>query len=190
MVRATQQNLYTFEEYIIYDDQTDNHYELVDGRLETMTPPTFLHILICDLIRDTLKAEIESLQLPLIATRESGIRTGFNKSRIADVSVLTKEQVLNSLERSGICDTPPVLIVEVVSFDSIKRDYRFKRSEYAASGVGEYWIVDPLDQKVTVLVLNEGLYEDNVYTENQIIASPTFEGIKLTVEQVLRFEDI
>jgi Uma2 family endonuclease len=190
MVRATQQNLYTFEEYIVYDDRTDNHYELVNGRLEIMTPPTFLHILICDLIRDALKAEIESFQLPLIATRESGIRTGFNKSRIADISVLTKEQVMSSLGETGICDTPPVLIVEVVSADSIKRDYRFKRSEYAASGVGEYWIVDPLEQKVTVLVLNEGLYEEKVYTENQAITSPTFEQIKLTVKQIFSFENI
>ncbi|QZZ23493.1 Uma2 family endonuclease [Leptothermofonsia sichuanensis E412] len=29
-----------------------------------------------------------------------------------------------------------------------KRDYRYKRSEYAALEVPEYWIVDPLDAKI------------------------------------------
>jgi len=189
MTSVTKHNFYTFEEYLAYDDSSDNRHELINGQIETMTPPTFLHILICDLIRDTLKAEIARLNLPWLSTRESGIRTGFNKSRIADVSVLTKLQVLSSLNQSGICETPPILIVEVVSTDSIKRDYRYKRSEYAASGVGEYWIVDPLKNKVTVLVLDEGLYESQVYQNEQVIVSPTFNQIKLTAAQILNLEE-
>lgn len=207
MINATQQNLYSFEEYITYDDHSDNQYELVDGKLEIMTPPTFLHILICDMIRDALKSEIEQLQLPWLATRESGIRTGINKSRIADVCVLTKEQVMSSLNQAGICQTPPLLIVEVVSAESIKRDYRYKRcsavlgvspisdyikkrSEYAASGVGEYWIVDPLENKVTILILDEGLYEEQIYTDNQAIVSPTFSQIELTAEKIFSMKDL
>ena len=201
MTAITKERFYTFEEYIIYDDNTDNRYELVNGRLEVMTPPTFLHILICDLIRDTLKTEIDRLGLPLIATRESGIRTGFGKSRIADLSVLTKEQVVSSLNEAGICDTPPVLVVEVVSPESVKRDYRYKRcsavlgvspisdcikkrSEYAALGIDEYWIVDPLKQQVTILVLDEGLYEETIFTKEQELVSPTFTELKLTPEQI------
>lgn len=188
MTAITKEGLYSFEDYIVYDDDTDHRYELVDGRLETMTPPTFLHILICDLIRDVLKAEIERLQLPLIATRESGIRTGFSKSRIVDVCVLTREQVMSSLQQTGVTNTPPVLAIEVVSPESIKRDYRYKRSEYAASGVEEYWIVDPLEQKVTILVLDEGLYEESVFTLQQQLISPTFRELKLTPQEVFATE--
>ena len=186
MTAITTERFHTFEEYIIYDDNTDNRYELVNGRLEAMTPPTFLHILICDLIRDSLKAEIDRLGLPLIATRESGIRTGFSKSRIADICVLTKEQVMNSLNAAGICNTPPILAVEVVSQESIKRDYRYKRSEYAASGVEEYWIVDPLEQQVTVLILDEGLYEEKIYTAEQKLISPTFTELNLTIKEIFK----
>ena len=188
MTAITEKRLYTFEEYLTYDDNTDNRYELIDSRLEIMTPPTFLHILICDLIRDTLKAEIERLNLPFLAMRESGIRTGISKSRIADVCVLNKEQIMSSLNETGICDTPPILVVEVVSADSIKRDYRFKRSEYAALGIEEYWIVDPLEQQVTVLVLDEGLYEETIFTAEQELVSSTFSEIKLTPKQIFTTE--
>ena len=48
--------------------------------------------LICDFIRDALKAEINRLQLPWLAIREGGIRTGWRKSRIADVYVVKKNK--------------------------------------------------------------------------------------------------
>ncbi len=56
---------------------------------------------------------------------------------------------------------PPALVVEVVSPGKVNqdRDYRFKRSEYAARGIKEYWIVDPQISKVTVLILNGGFYK-------------------------------
>ena len=36
----------------------------------------------------------------------------------------------------------PVLAAEVVSEDSVDRDYRAKREEYLAYGLLEYWIID------------------------------------------------
>ena len=33
---------------------------------------------------------------------------------------------------------PPLLVVEVVSPNQKKRDYRYKRTEYAARGIAEY----------------------------------------------------
>ena len=186
---ATTKNLYSFEEYLKYEDDPDNRYELVEGKLELMNPPTFRHILICDFLRDTFKAEINRLKLPWLAIREGGIRTGWRKSRIADVYVVNKEQVMDSLDESGILSTSPLLIIEVVSPDSIKRDYRFKRSEYAALGICEYWIVDPIQQQVTILLLDEGLYEETVFTSEQLV-SPTFTELKLTPQQIFTAENI
>lgn len=187
---ATTKNLYTFEEYQKYEDDPDNRYELVEGKLELMNPPTFRHILICDFIRDAFKAEINRLQLPWLAIREGGIRTGWRKSRIADVYVVNREQIMDSLDESGILLTPALLIIEVVSPDSIKRDYRYKRSEYAALGIGEYWIVDPIKQQVTVLVLDEGLYEETIFISEQELVSPAFTEIKLTPQQIFTSNNI
>lgn len=184
MTTTTPKALYSFEEYLQHGQDPDQRYELVDGKLELMNPPTFRHILICDFIRDALKGEINRLKLPWLATREGGIRTGWRKSRIADVYVVAKEQIKDSLDQSGILSTSPLLVIEVVSLDSIKRDYRFKRSEYAALGINEYWIIDPIEQQVVILLLDEGLYEETVFTLEQELDSPTFTEIKLTPKQI------
>jgi Uma2 family endonuclease len=73
----------------------------------------------------------------------------------------------------------------VVSPDSGTTDYRFKRSEYAALEVPEYWIVDPFTCQVTVLEFVEGLYEEAVFSGEERIASVQFPELNLTVEQVL-----
>jgi Uma2 family endonuclease len=82
---------------------------------------------------------------------------------------------------------PPALVVEVVSPGKVNedRDYRYKRSEYAARGIPEYWIVDPSQAKVTVLIWVDGLYEEAVFQGSNAIASTTFPDLKLTVAQVL-----
>ncbi|WP_036479656.1 Uma2 family endonuclease [Myxosarcina sp. GI1] len=190
MTASTTQSLYSFEEYLSYEEDPDNRYELVDGKLILMNPPTFRHILIAKFIERELDREINRLQLPWLSIREGGIRTGWRKSRIADVYVVEKERVLNSLDKSGVCEIPPLLVVEVVSPDSVKRDYRFKRSEYAALGINEYWIVDPTSQQVTLLVLDEGLYEETVFAETETIVSSTFTKLQLTPKQIFTAEDI
>ncbi|BAZ54282.1 hypothetical protein NIES4103_69670 (plasmid) [Nostoc sp. NIES-4103] len=185
MTQTTTERLYSFEEYLAYDDGTDNRYELVDGKLELMNPPTFRHLLISDFIQDNFKAEIKRLGLPWLCFREAGVRTGWRKSRLPDVYVVTAEQVKESLDESAVCQTAPILVVEVVSLDSVKRDYRYKRSEYAALEIPEYWIVDPIESKITILLLSEGLYEEKEFSKSEQIVSATFPEIVLTVEQIL-----
>ena len=89
---------------------------------------------------------------------------------------------------------PPLLAVEVVSPKQENRDYRYKRTEYAARGIAEYWIVDPLaeplqgriEQRLTVLEWVEGLYEEKVYTGDNLIISTVLGNLELTVDRVLQ----
>jgi Uma2 family endonuclease len=48
------------------------------------------------------------------------------------------------------------LVMEVVSPDDPERDNVLKREDYARAGIPEYWIVDPAQRAVTVLVRQAG----------------------------------
>ena len=84
---------------------------------------------------------------------------------------------------------PPVLVVEVVSPgpQNRDRDYRYKRTEYAARGIAEYWIVDPELQQVTVCLWVNGQYEDTVYTGDTPIQSTIALGSPLSASQIMAF---
>lgn len=50
------------------------------------------------------------------------------------------------------------LAVEIVSPESVERDYEFKRELYQEYGISEYWIIDEMDHTVTLLRLKKGKY--------------------------------
>lgn len=185
MVQTLAKRLFTFEEYLSYEDGTDNRYELVNGELVPMNPPIGKHARIARFLFRQFDREIERLALNWIPSWDYGVRTAERKSRLPDLVVIIAEQEEALLNVSAVLQTPPLLAVEIVSEDNPARDYRYKRSEYAVREITEYWIVDPQKSKVTVLTLLEGLYEEQVFTGTERIVSPTFADLVLTAEQVL-----
>lgn len=52
-------------------------------------------------------------------------------------------------------DGPGDVVFEVVSPESVARDYGDKFQEYEAAGVGEYWLIDPIRKNVRLSVLGD-----------------------------------
>lgn len=74
---------YSFEEYLAYDDGTDNKYELVNGELKLMPTASGFHALILHFIFKILEQEIDNLkQQWKVMPGTVGVRTAKKKSRI------------------------------------------------------------------------------------------------------------
>jgi Uma2 family endonuclease len=87
---------------------------------------------------------------------------------------------------------PPHLVVEVVSPDERNRDrdYGRKRQQYAARGIPKYWLIDPEQNAITVLQLDQGSYvEVGQFSGSAQINSPKLAemgvALTLTAERVL-----
>jgi Uma2 family endonuclease len=77
-------------------------------------------------------------------------------------------------------------VIEVVSPGTVNRvrDYRHKRTEYAARCIPEYWIVDPEQRQITVCQWTEGLYESIAIQGSTPIPSQIVPDLTLTPNQV------
>ena len=179
----------TFDEFLAYDDGTDGLYELENGELIAMPAESEINRRIAMfLVATFLQLGIPFEQLTL--KTEVAVSGSLVSVRIPDLVLLSDEGVLalDGATRSLITldMPPPLLVVEVVSPGQENRDYRDKRSEYAARGVLEYWIVDPIKQQVTVLEWVEGVYEEHVYRGDNPVISPLFNQINLMAKQILQ----
>lgn len=184
----------SFEEYLTYDDGTDNHYELVDGKLVMVPLPTGDHSDVVDLLAKAIEVAICQQQKNWKLKRDVGVYVGVNpqtakeRSRTPDLTILTDVQwAVIKADKTGaaVTKTPPLLVVEIVSPGSRKTDYATKQKEYQQSGVPEYWIVDLKQQKVSVLTLIDGEYQATEFNITQGIISPTLTALSLSVQQVM-----
>jgi Uma2 family endonuclease len=183
----------TLTEYLNYSDGTDNRYELVDGELKLMGVGTGQHGDLVEFLKDLFRDEIKRSQLPWTSKQaavsiQSPRGRRWDTCRIPDVVVLSLDQweSLRNCEALITLDqNPPILVVEVVSPSTKTEDYRSKRVEYCVLEIAEYWIVDPLEQRVTVCVLEEGSYTDYVFSGDDAIASPVFPTLNCTAAQIL-----
>lgn len=180
----------TLEEYLTYDDGTDKQYELVAGELVEMPAESPLNVQIALFLLSHL---LQFVPLNCLSNKAEIVVSGVRATtRIPDLTVFSVElaAILRETKRSTILldMPPPLLVVEVVSPGKANedRDYRYKRSEYAARGIAEYWIVDPLRAQVTVLTLVDGFYEEQVWRGEEAIASTLFPTLNLTVAAVLQ----
>lgn len=181
----------SFEEFLNYDDGTDTLYELENGELIPMSSESDINQRITMfLVAYFLRCGIPSYRLRMKA--EVAVNSGQVGVRVPDLVIYSEElaEIMNGANRSLVFMDmpPPLLVVEVVSPSQkqINRDYRYKRSEYAARGIAEYWIVDAITQKITILEWVEGFYEEKVYQSDEAIKSVLFSDLGLTATQVLQ----
>ncbi len=184
---------FTLDEYLAYDDGCDGRYELVNGELQPMSLGTGRHGAIIKRLERLFDDEIERLQQPWIALAGTvGLQSprgeAWDTVRIPDLTVLTLEQWETLQAREAVIrlnEPPPLLVVEVVSESTKSTDYRAKRAEYSVLDIPEYWICDPIKERVTVCTLLEGWYEAVECPGESEVGSPTFSGLKLTAKDIL-----
>ena len=196
MVQAQSKKL-TFDEYLNYSNETDQRYELIDGELIALPPESEPNNFIANYLFFYL-ASSGLVPLRLIKTHNCEVqvavlRSGDAANRYPDLIILEPEHIPLTANRLTITFDmlPPRFVVEVVSRGRVgsDRDYDRKRAQYAARGIAEYWVIDPIEQVVAVLRLEEGQYvEVGVFRDGEAIVSPMFPQLSLTVQQILSGE--
>lgn len=155
-----QQGRWTEEEYLSLTDSLNRFIEFTDGRLEFLAMPTLEHQRIVRFLFRVLDSFTETHRLGevLFAVLRVYIREG--KYREPDIVFKLAE---NYSKNEGRYYQGSDLVVEVVSDDdeSRERDYETKVKDYAEAGIPEYWIVDPQEQKITVLALDGDKYAEH-----------------------------
>jgi Uma2 family endonuclease len=85
----------------------------------------------------------------------------------------------------------PTIAVEFVSRrkrDRV-RDYKYKKKEYPAAGVKEYWIIDPFRRIMTVCMKRRGKVTDRIIKEHETYQTDLLPGFVLELAPLLALAD-
>lgn len=151
--------------------ETELPIELVEGLLSMAPRPRPKHIEASYVLTTALRA---ALPTGLRVLQEADVdlelapvdQPGF--VRIPDLVVAKAEAVRRVDEHGGLLRASnTVLVVEIISPGSVRRDRSVKREEYADAGIPYYWIVD-LEPPVSLLACHQagefGFADDGEFT--------------------------
>ncbi len=155
-VPGPQQGRWTYSYYAELPN-TDKRYEIIDGVLYMTSPsPNELHQKTSVRIAHYLFSYIELTGKGHVYTAPFDVELSANVVVQPDILVILSGN-LQSIARTHIVGAPD-LIVEILSPGTNSYDRSIKSSTYARTGVKEYWLADPQQRTVEVLVLEKGTY--------------------------------
>lgn len=172
--------------YLSFTETLNQLVELVDGRVEVLEMPTKSHQKIVQHLLSLILAFLTEHRLGDAIGAPYRVHLRGETFREPDIAVYLTEHLDRFRERFG---GSPDMIVEVVSDDAASRarDYEDKRRDYGDAQVPEYWIVDPGQQRVTVLALAGDQYVvHGEFASGDIAASRILPGFQVAVDEVLR----
>jgi Uma2 family endonuclease len=184
IMALAQKRPYTIDD--IYSLPDGTRAELINGQIYNMAPPSRKH---------------QEITGELFATIRDYIHSNHGSCRpyLAPFAVFLNKDSLNYVEPdiSVICDPSklddrgcngaPDWIIEVVSAGSVRMDYMIKLFKYRSAGVREYWIVDPIKERVTVYMFNQGNEDDeNIgeYTFSEDVPSWIYPGFSINLSKL------
>ena len=142
------ETLVTGEEALALGDI--GRYELIEGRIVSMSPTGVRHGNSEGNFYEHLKAFVRKHKLGKVVVGEVGIYTHRNPDTVrgADVAFISNERYAQRQKKTGFLDVAPELIVEIMSPDDRWSEVKQKLKEYFAVGVKLVWVADPADKTV------------------------------------------
>ncbi len=167
-------SIYTEDDYYSLPEQV--RAELIEGQFYNMAAPSRMHQAVLGELYTAVNIYLKSKKGPCrVYPAPFAVKLSADDKTIVepDISVICSPDKLTA---KG-CNGAPDWIIEIVSQGSQSRDYIYKLNLYAAAGVREYWIVNPLKENVAVYCLEESNFSVDIYTFQDKIKAGIYDDL-------------
>ncbi len=179
-MESTIQN-YTYADYQKLPEGAP--YQLIGGELVMSPAPTLQHQRIIGKIFTLLTEYVNKKQLGEIFISPVDVYLDTENTFQPDIVFVSKERaaIMDEQKINGA----PDLVVEILSPSTAYYDLKKKKEMYEKYGVKEYWIVDPMEKTIDVLVHRNGSFTLNAQAKmNQPIASAIIAGFEVNTKNI------
>jgi len=174
----------TYEDWLATPDDNVMR-EIIEGELYVVPPPSTEHQEVSNEIEFQLQLYLRKRRTGRMLHAPTGMRLSDDNVVEPDILVVLNDGAA-TIEHAAVMG-PADLVVEILSRGTAKRDVGPKRRIYETFGVREYWIVDPVGQRIEVLTLQGGAYATHaVHDMGATLASPVLPGFELELRDVFR----
>jgi Uma2 family endonuclease len=158
MTSRTKNRLVTFDEFCVLVNG-DQKADLIDGVIYVASPDNTDSNRLFMWLIFLISGFVDDKELGKVYGSRAAFRLAEHQGPEPDIAFVRKDR--QHLIQRGFVDGGPDLAIEIVSPERVERDYEKKRKQYQDAGVPEYWIVDGIEETVTLLRLDlKGKYRE------------------------------
>ena len=163
MPAVTEKKRWTYEDYCRIED--DNRYEIYRGELIMVAAPSSWHqrysrnleFLIWSYVREKGLGEVFYAPIDVIFSKDNVYQP--------DIIFVGKERA-DIVKERGIFGAPD-LVIEILSPGTAIHDTIMKREVYEGYGVREFWLVNPDEKAIEVLILKDNVFRRHSYARKE-----------------------
>lgn len=181
---------YSYADYLKW--RFEERVELIRGKVMKMTAPNRKHQDVSGNIFFAMKQVLHEKHCKVYAA-PFDVRLP-RKSKSSNDEILTVVQPdicivcdMSKLDDKG-CLGAPDLVIEILSPGNSKKEIKLKYEVYEEAGVKEYWIINPVEENVAVLILSpSGKFDGaKLYATGDIIQSNAISGLAVNLSDILQ----
>ena len=176
---------FSYRDYKSLPESDTKRYELIEGELIVVPSPSTYHQRIAGNLEYILREFVRRYNLGYIYDAPCDVVLSEENVLQPDILFITRErsEIITEENIQG----PPDLVIEILSPSTAERDRTHKRTLYARHGVREYWIVDPDERTVKIMILKEiGLDVVSLYQGEARVESPLLSGLVIDLNQIFQ----
>lgn len=175
----------SYEEFMEISEKSTLRMEFINGEIHLLGSPTVGHQLISARLFLALDRYFRGNDCHVFYAPFDVhfFKKGFKEPDVMQPDVLVVCDLEGNVTEKGRYMGTPTLVIEILSPGTRTKDMIDKLNTYALSGVEEYWIVDPSQEKVLLYSFKD--YEIDkfgVYSRQEVASSFVFSGLDLELD--------
>jgi Uma2 family endonuclease len=172
---------FTYHDYLLLPE--DKRYEILEGDMVVVLAPNTAHQRILGNLLSALFNHVRQHKLGEVFCAPYDVV-------LSEENVVQPDIIFVRSEHIGIIGTEniqgaPDLVVEILSPGTKSRDLIIKRKIYAKYGITEYWIVDPIEKTLEVLIwAEEGYRSAGIYPYSAVVESLLLPDFRVPLAEI------
>lgn len=178
---------YTYADYLTWPE--DEKWELIDGVPYMQAAPSWQHQSISSELIGQFSAYLRDKSCRVFHA-PFDVRLAVGSERDEETTTVVQPDIViicdkSKLKGTGYYGTPP-LIIEILSPSTARNDKLYKLNKYEASGVKEYWMIEPDLKLVSVFIMEENkkYARPQMYTDEDTIKVSIFSDLIIDLKTV------
>jgi prevent-host-death family protein len=176
----------SYEQFLELTEGNEERFEYIDGEVYLLTAPTVKHQKVLGELHIFFYNFFKGKKcIPMLSPFDVTLRKFPEDINVVEPDLVVVCDMDEHLNEKDYYMGVPVLVLEILSKSTKRIDLIKKMDLYRASGVNEYWVVDPDDKEITIyLFKDKDIRSKKTYKDNEKARSNLFADLFFIVEDI------